>query len=94
MDFDFEDEPSRLRGPLRLVLAVALIGGAVTAGWYFLIRDEVAETVQRAQQEVRVKSGQLVSSFQTTGSAASGVSADLSSGRIVASSQKEWRLAV
>ena len=80
MEFDFGEEPTRFMGFLWAAGFLVLVGAASFAGWYYLIRDEAAPTVSLAQQPVEVSTGQIVSSFVTTGTAEADLSADLSFG--------------
>jgi multidrug efflux pump subunit AcrA (membrane-fusion protein) len=68
-DFDYSERSGWRRRLVPLVLLLVVVGGAAFGGWWYFLRDDSPAAAAAAEQDATVTTGNLVSSFSTTGTA-------------------------
>ena len=68
-DEEFSDQPSWRRRLIALSVLAVVLAGVGFAGWYYFVRDTSAATPTTVAQDATATTGNLVSSFTTTGTA-------------------------
>ena len=68
-DFDYSERGGWRRRIVPLVLLLLVVGGAAFGAWWYFLRDDSPAAAAAAEQDATVTTGNLVSSFSTTGTA-------------------------
>lgn len=68
-DYNYSEGRSWRRRIIAVALLVGVVGGAGFGGWWYFLRDDSPTAAAAVEQDATVTMGNLVSSFNTTGTA-------------------------